>query len=294
MAPISELRRSADGSLVMKLEEADTTDLDATGWKPPEVFTSKGRDGTTDIWGIIIRPMDFDPTVKYPVIEYIYAGPHDSFVPKTFSAYRSMQAYAELGFVVVQIDGMGTNNRSKAFHDVCWKNVGDAGLPDRILWMKDANKSYPYMDIDRVGIYGTSAGGQSSLGGLLFHPDFYKVAVSSCGCHDNRLDKASWNEQWMGYPVGPHYEEQSNITNAHKLEGKLLLILGELDTNVPPESTLRVVSELIKHDKDFDFIMVPGMGHSGGGAYGERKRREFFVRHLLGVEPRWTESGGRK
>ncbi len=143
------------------------------------------------------------------------------------------------------------------------------------------------MSLDRVGIYGTSAGGQSALGALLFHPEFYHVAVSSCGCHDNRLDKASWNEQWMGYPVGPHYEEQSNITNAKKLQGQLLLILGELDTNVPPESTYRVVDELIKADKDFEFLLIPGAGHTGGGRYGERRRRDFFVRHLHGVEPRW-------
>jgi len=187
----------------------------------------------------------------------------------------------------VQIDGMGTNNRSKAFLDVCWHNLADAGFPDRIAWMRAAAERYPYMDLERVGIHGVSAGGQNALGALLFHPEFYKVAVSACGCHDNRLDKASWNEQWMGYPVGPHYAEQSNVTHAKNLEGELLLILGELDTNVPPESTYRVIDELIRADKDFDFILLPGAGHGGGGAYGERRRRDFFVRHLLGREPRW-------
>jgi dipeptidyl aminopeptidase/acylaminoacyl peptidase len=195
-----------------------------------------------------------------------------------------MMALAELGFIVVQCDGMGTAHRSRAFHDVCWKNLADAGFPDRILWMKALAKRYAYVDITRVGIYGTSAGGQSSTGALLFHPEFYKVAVSSCGCHDNRLDKISWNEQWMGL-VGPHYAKQSNVTNAHKLEGKLLLMVGELDTNVPFESTMRVVDALIRARKDFDLIVVPGMGHSDGGAYGERRRWDYFVRHLHGIEP---------
>ncbi|MCP4726694.1 MAG: prolyl oligopeptidase family serine peptidase [bacterium] len=283
--PVFVLRRSSDGKVVMDLEKADIRDLERTGWTAPEVFVAKGRDNVTDIWGIIIRPMNFDKNKEYPVIEYIYAGPHNSFAPKTFAVYRSMQALAELGFIVVQMDGMGTSNRSKAFHDVCWQNLGDAGFPDRILWMKAAAEKYDYMDITKVGIYGTSAGGQSSTGAVLFHPEFYKVAVSSCGCHDNRVDKIWWNEQWMGYPIGQHYAASSNIDNAYRLEGRLLLILGEMDTNVDPASTLMVVDALIKANKDFDFLMVPGMGHSGGGMYGERKRRDYFVKHLLGVDP---------
>ena len=180
---------------------------------------------------------------------------------------------------------MGTANRSKAFHDVCWQNLKDAGFPDRILWHQAVAKKYPYYDISRAGIYGTSAGGQNSTGGLLFHPDFYKVAVSACGCHDNRMDKASWNEQWMGYPVGKHYAESSNIDNARNLRGKLLLIVGEVDHNVPPESTYRFVDALIKAGKDFDLVLVPGGGHGAGGAYGQRRLQDFFVRHLLGKEP---------
>jgi dipeptidyl aminopeptidase/acylaminoacyl peptidase len=285
LPPVHELRRVSDGSLVCLLERADASALTEAGWRPPEVFVARGRDGTTDIWGIVCRPSKFDPAKKYPVIEYIYAGPHDSHVPKTFAAYRRMQSLAELGFIVVQIDGMGTANRSKAFHDVCWHNLADAGFPDRILWIKALAAKYPYVDATRVGIHGTSAGGQNAAGAVLFHPDFYKVAVASCGCHDNRMDKASWNEQWMGYPVGPHYAACSNITNAGKLRGKLLLIVGEMDTNVPPESTLRFADALIKAGKDFDLLVVPGMGHSDGGTYGERRRRDFFVRHLHGVEP---------
>jgi dipeptidyl aminopeptidase/acylaminoacyl peptidase len=283
LPPVNELRRASDGKRVCQLEEADMTELKAT-WQAPEVFVAKGRDGRTDIWGIICRPRDFDPNKKYPVIEQIYAGPQGSFVPKSFSSSRRFSSLTDLGFIVVQMDGMGTANRSKAFHDVCWKNLKDAGFPDRILWHKAAAAKYPYYDATRVGIYGHSAGGQNAGGAVLFHPDFYKVAVASCGCHDNRMDKASWNEQWMGYPVGPHYSECSNIDNAPRLRGKLMLMVGELDTNVPPESTLRLAAALIKANKDFDLVVLPGLGHAIG-SYGERRRQDFFVRHLLGVEP---------
>ncbi|MBW8883889.1 MAG: prolyl oligopeptidase family serine peptidase, partial [Planctomycetia bacterium] len=284
-SPIHELRRTNDGQLVCKLDEADISELKAGGWEAPEVFTAKGRNGKTDIWGIICRPKGFDPVKKYPVIEQIYAGPQGSFVPKSFSGQRRFASLTDLGFVVVQMDGMGTANRSKAFHDVCWHNLKDAGLPDRILWHKAVAAKYPWYDINRVGIYGGSAGGQNATAALLFHPDFYKVGVSGCGCHDNRMDKASWNEQWMGYPVGPQYAECSNIDNAAKLRGKLMLIVGEMDTNVPTESTFRLADALIKAGKDFDLVVVPGAGHGMGGAYGTRRMNDFFVRHLLEKEP---------
>jgi dipeptidyl-peptidase 4 len=280
LGPRSELRNTADGSLNCLLEQADLSELEATGWKAPEVFVSKGRDGKTDIWGIICRPDDFDPSKKYPVIEDIYAGPHGSFVPKSFSPSTRFESLTRLGFIVVKVDGMGTANRSKAFQDVCWKNLKDAGFEDRILWIKAAAAKHPEMDLDRVGIYGTSAGGQNAAAAVLFHPEFYKAAVAACGCHDNRLDKASWNEQWMGYPVGPHYSECSNIDNAHRLGGKLLLIVGEMDTNVPPESTMRFADALIRAQKDFDMLVVPNAGHGMGGTYGQRKMHDFFVRHL--------------
>ena len=290
MPPTSELHRTADASLVETLEKGDIADLEAAGWKPPEVFTAKGRDGTTDIWGLIFKPSNFDPSKKYPVIENIYAGPQGSFVPKSFSAYNGMQSIAELGFIVVQIDGMGTANRSKAFHDVAWQNLGDAGFPDRILWHKAVAAMYPWYDISGgVGIYGTSAGGQNSLGGLLFHPEFYKVGVSASGCHDNRMDKIWWNEQWMGWPLGPQYSASSNVDNAYRLQGDLLLIFGEMDTNVDPSSTLQVVNQLIKHNKNFDLLEIPGANHTSGGPYGDHKRWDFFVQHLMGVTPpRWT------
>jgi len=283
--PVSVLRSAADGKVLLELEKADDSALLATGWRYPEVFHAKGRDGNTDIWGVIIRPSNFDPNKSYPVIENIYAGPQGSFVPKNFGTQQGMAALAELGFIVVQIDGMGTSNRSKAFHDVCWKNLKDAGFPDRISWMKAAVAKYPYMDLNRVGIYGTSAGGQNAAGAVLFHPEFYKVAVSSCGCHDNRMDKMWWNEQWMGYPIGPQYAECSNVVNAHKLEGKLMLIVGEVDDNVDPASTMQVVDALIKANKEHELVVIPGAGHTSGGEYGEKKRRDFFVKHLLGVEP---------
>jgi dipeptidyl aminopeptidase/acylaminoacyl peptidase len=240
---------------------------------------------------MIYRPTSFDSTKKYPIIEFIYAGPHSSHVPKNFSAsYKTYSALAELGFIIVQIDGMGTSNRSKAFHDVCWRNLKDAGFPDRILWIKAAAQKYSYMDTTRVGIFGGSAGGQNSTGALLFHPDFYKVGVSSCGCHDNRMDKIWWNEQWMGYPVGPWYADNSNVTNAHLLKGKLMLLVGELDDNVDPASTIQLCDALIKANKDFELVMLPGMNHTGGGKYGERKRRDFFVKNLLNaVPPVWNE-----
>jgi dipeptidyl aminopeptidase/acylaminoacyl peptidase len=279
--PVSELRRASDLSLIATLERGEASLFP----NKPESFTAKGRDGRTDIWGLIYKPSTFTAMKKYPVLEYIYAGPHDSFVPKTFSAAHAMQAMAELGFIVVQMDGMGTSNRSKAFHDVCWKNIGDAGFPDRMLWHKAVAARYPWYDVSRLGIYGHSAGGQSSLGALLFHGDFYKAAASSAGCHDNRMDKISWNEQWMGWPVGPEYVASSNVEHAHRLKGRLLLAVGELDTNVDPASTMQVVNALIQANKTFDLLFLPGRNHGGWGDYYDRKRADFFVRELLGVQP---------
>jgi len=287
---VAELRRTSDRSEVMELERADASALLATGWRYPEVFTAKGRDGKTDIWGVIVRPTNFDPSRSYPVIESIYAGPHGSFVPKSFGTQARLQSVAELGFIVVQIDGMGTSNRSKTFQDVAWKNIKDAGFPDRILWHKAVAARYPYYDISRVGIFGTSAGGQNAMGALLFHPEFYKVAVSSAGCHDNRMDKIWWNELWMSWPIGPQYAASSNVDNAWRLQGKLLLTVGEMDTNVDPSSTIQVVNALIEAGRDFDFLYVPGADHGSGGEYGAHKRNDFFVRNLLGVEPpAWSQ-----
>jgi len=287
LAPITELRSADDGKLICSLEKADVSALLETGWKWPERFVAKGRDDKTDIYGVIFRPTNFDPSKKYPIIEEIYAGPHDSHVPKTFRPHFGAQNMAELGFIVVRMDGMGTSNRSKAFHDLCWQNLGDAGFPDRVRWIKGAAEKYPYMDLDRVGIYGGSAGGQNAMRAIIAHNDFYKVAVADCGCHDNRMDKVWWNELWMGYPVGPHFAESSNVAQAHKLKGKLLLIVGEMDHNVDPASTMQVVNALVKADKDFDLLVIPGADHGAAGTpYGRRRQKDYFVRHLLGVEPR--------
>jgi len=293
LPPVSVLKRTSDRQVVMELEKADASALVATGWRMPEVFMAKGRDGTTDIWGVIIRPTNFDPGRRYPVIENIYAGPQGSFVPKTFSPQAGMMSLAELGFIVVQIDGMGTSNRSKAFHDVAWQNLGDAGLPDRILWHKAVAAKYPFYDLSRVGIYGTSAGGQSSAGALLFHPEFYHVAFSNSGCHDNRMDKIWWNEQWMGWPIGPHYAAASNVDNAHKLKGRLMLLVPEMDRNVDPSSTMQVVNALIKANKTFELVVVPGANHGAGGSFSIRTRNDWFVKNLLGLEPpNWNQVAG--
>ncbi len=287
LPPVSTLRRTSEGSLVCELERGDAKALRAAGWRLPERFVAKGRDGRTDIHGVIFTPTTFDATRKYPVIEQIYAGPQDAFVPKGWGPHLGHQEMAELGFVVVQIDGMGTNWRSKAFHDVCWKNLGDAGFPDRIAWLKAAGRERPWMDLERVGLIGGSAGGQNALRGVLAHGDFYKAAVADCGCHDNRMDKIWWNELWMGWPVDDSYERSANAPLARNLTGKLLLVVGELDTNVDPASTMQVVDALVRADKDFDLLVIPGAGHGAAGTpYGRRRSRDFLVRSLLGVEPR--------
>ena len=295
-APVTVLRSAKDGKVIMSIEKADITELLKVGWKAPETFVAKGRDGKTDIWGIIQRPSNFDPNKKYPVIEYIYSGPGSQYVPKTFIPFnRNMSAIAELGFIVIQMDGMGTSFRSKAFEEIIYKNLKDAGLADRIAWTKAAATKYPYIDIDRVGIFGASAGGQEAMGAVLFHPEHYKAAYSSCGCHDNRMDKIWWNEQWMSYPIDKSYEESSNVVNAYLLTRPLMLVVGELDDNVDPSSTYQVCNALIKANKDFELILLPGVGHTMGGDYGEHKRYDFFVKNLFGVTPPgWDKVGLKK
>lgn len=291
LAPVTVLRSAKDGKVISTLETADISRLRAEGWKEPEIFVAPGRDGKTDMWGIIQRPSNFDPSKRYPVIEYIYSGPGDQYVPKSFTPWLwNLADLAELGFIVVQLDAMTTSYRSLEFEQVCYKNLKDAGFPDRIEWIKAAAAKYPYMDIDRMGIYGCSAGGQEALGALLFHPEFYKAAYSACGCHDNRMDKIWWNEQWMGYPVDSSYIECSNVENAKNLQGKLMLVVGEMDDNVDPSSSYQVVNALQKAGKDFEFILIPGAHHTMGESYGEHKRYDFFVKNLLGTEPpAWGE-----
>jgi dipeptidyl aminopeptidase/acylaminoacyl peptidase len=291
---IAELRDAETGKILTTLERGDVTALTAAGYTPPESFTAKGRDGVTDIWGLVVRPRDYDPAKRYPVIENIYAGPHDSFVPKGYWPFggfsggdkaMGMQQIADLGFIVVMIDGMGTANRSKAFHDVAWKNLDDSGFPDRIAWMQALAAKDPSLDLDRVGIYGGSAGGQSTLNALLFHPDFYKAGVAYAGCFDNRMDKIDWNEQWLGWPVDQSYLDASGVVHAVKLQGKLLLVVGEQDSNVDPASTMQVVDALVRANKDFELLVIPNGEHAAGRStgpvpYAQRRQYDFFLRAL--------------
>lgn len=218
--------------------------------------------------------------------EAIYAGPQDSFVPKSWGVWRrNLRELACEGFIVVKIDGRGTSNRSREFHHFCYKNLRDAGLPDRIAWMKAAaREAEPAMDLGRVGIFGGSAGGQNALGAMLFHGDFYKAAAADCGCHDKRMDKLWWNEQRMDWPLGPHYAENSNVTHAAKLRGALLLTVGALDSNVPPSSTMQVAKALTDAGREFELMVFPDKGHGcGESGYGRTLRADFFKRHLGGV-----------
>ncbi|QDS77192.1 hypothetical protein FKW77_002468 [Venturia effusa] len=281
------LRSAITGKVIVDLEEGSLDCYRSFNWTVPERFVAPGRDGKTDIYGIIIKPSTFDASKKYPVIEQIYAGPQDINLPHEFRQLIMMHEYAELGFVAVMIEGMGTNWRSKEFHDVCHKNLKDAGFPDRIAWMKKAQETRPWMDLTRVGVYGSSAGGQNAMGALLFHNDFYKVATADSGCHDNRMDKIWWNEAWMGWPVDQSYLDSSNVVNAAKLKGALMLSVGELDWNVDPASTMQASNALIQAGKDHELVVIPGVGHNAGWytTYGLGKQHDFFVRELMGVAP---------
>jgi dipeptidyl aminopeptidase/acylaminoacyl peptidase len=282
LPPVHELRRGADGSLVTELGRADASALVAAGWTWPERCAAVGRDGATRVYGVIWRPCgSANDSAPRPVLEDIYAGPHDYFVPKAFAVWNGQRRLTQAGFVVVQVDGMGTNWRGKAFHDVCWKNLKDAGLPDHVAWLRAAAATRPWMDLSRVGIYGGSAGGQSAMRALLDFSDVYAVAVADCGCHDNRMDKIWWNELWMGWPVDESYLRSSNVVDAAKLQGKLMLIVGELDENVDPASTLQVSAALVRAGKAHELVVVPGAGHGAAEtAYGSAKRLEFLQRHL--------------
>ncbi len=281
--PTHEVRRLSDGKKIATLAEPGSLDLlEKVSWQKPQRFVAKDRNGEYDILGMILRPRDFKAGGRYPVVEAIYAGPHGSFTPKAWRAsHGGMSEMADAGFIVVKLDALGTNHRGKKFQQVAYQNLIDSGFPDRIKWIRAAAEAFPEMDISRVGIYGGSAGGQSALAALLTHPEFYKAGAADCGCHDNRMDKIWWNEQWMDWPVGPHYEANSNLTHIEKLQGHLLLTVGELDTNVDPSSTYQVVDALVKADKDFEYYCIPGAGHGvGERPYLRRKRIEFFQRWL--------------
>lgn len=291
--PVAVLRRSSDGHVVQKLERADLQSLLATGWRFPEPFSAKAADGKTDVYGVMLRPVGFRTDKKYPVIENIYSGPHSFSTPKHFpmnprevATLFTSQAIANLGFIVIVMDGRGQNYRGAAFRNHQYRNLGDAGLSDRIAAIKQLAGRYDYLDASRVGIFGYSAGGYAAARAMLTHPEFYKVAVASAGNHDHRMDKLSWNERWMGYPVGEHYNEQSNVTHAGNLQGRLLLTYGDIDTNVPPASTLRLVHALMEANRDFDLLVFPNRGHYlDEDPYFIRRRWDYFVEHLLLAAP---------
>ncbi|HVH61028.1 MAG TPA: prolyl oligopeptidase family serine peptidase, partial [Candidatus Sulfotelmatobacter sp.] len=284
---VSVLKRTKDGSQVRVLEQTDTGELVKAGWKAPEPFRGKAKDGTTDLYALIWKPSNFDSSKKYAVVEMVYTGPQGFFVPKTFGAAlrNGQQQISELGFIGVMIDGRGTTGRSRAFHEFSYHNLGGA-FDDHVEMIKQMAAKFPYVDRDRVGIYGTSAGGYGAAHAILSFPDFYKVCVSISGDHDARLDKAWWNELYQGYPVGPDYAEQSNVTMASRLKGHLLIEHGDIDDNVHVVETMRLTDALIRANKNFDQLIVPNMYHGeGGNPYLIRRRWDYFVQYLLGVNP---------
>jgi dipeptidyl aminopeptidase/acylaminoacyl peptidase len=292
-APVT-LLRDAYGRQILELEKADISKLLATGWKPPAPFTVKARDGQTDLYGLMFKPTTLDPSKKYPIVNHIYPGPQTGSVGgRTFNPARGdVQALAELGFIVVEIDGMGTPWRSKKFHDAYFGDMGDNTLPDQVVGMKQLAQRYPWIDIDRAGIYGHSGGGYAAADAMFRYPEFFKVGISESGNHDNREYEDDWGEKWQGLlqkkPDGTtNYDDQANQTHAKNLKGHLLLAHGTMDANVPPYNTLLVVEALIKANKDFDLLMLPNQGHGYGNAsnYMTRRRWDYFVRHLLGAEP---------
>jgi dipeptidyl aminopeptidase/acylaminoacyl peptidase len=275
------------------LGKADISRLIEAGWQPPVPFSVKARDGKTELYGLMHKPTHFDPSKKYPIINYIYPGPQMGSVgSRSFSPSRGdQQSLAELGFIVVALDAMGTPMRSKSFHAAYYGNMGDNGLPDQIAGMKQLADRFPWIDIERVGIYGQSGGGFASADAILRYPDFFKVAVSGAGNHDNRCYEDDWGEKWQGLlrtnPDGTtNYDNQANQLLAKNLKGKLLLAHGTMDSNVPFYNTLLVINELIAANKDFDLILFPNRGHGFfAEAYMMRRRWDYFVKHLLGAEP---------
>ncbi len=286
--PQISVLRDLNGNTIAALEKADISRLEATGWKPPVPITVKARDGKIDLYGLMFQPVKIDPLHKYPIINHIYPGPQGGSVgSRSFSAARGdAQALAELGFVVIEVDGMGNPGRSKAFHDFYYANMGDNTLPDQIAAMKQIAARYPYIDLDRAGIYGHSGGGFATADAMFRYPDFFKVGISEAGNHDNREYEDDWGERYQGLLTKNNYDDQANQNLAKNLKGHLLLAHGTMDNNVPPYNTLLVVDALIKANKDFDLIMLPNRNHGfGNEPYMVRRRWDYFVRYLLGAEP---------
>ena len=285
--PIAVLR-DTQGKLINTLERADISRLLATGWEPVTPITVKARDGVTDLYGLLYKPANFDPSKKYPIVNRIYPGPQTGSVGSRnfLSARNDSQALAELGFIVVEIDGMGTPWRSKKFHDVSFGNMADNTLPDQVAGMKELARRYPWIDIDRAGIWGHSGGGYAAAAAMFRYPEFFKVGIAEAGNHDNRNYEDDWGEKWQGLLEGNNYDNQANQLVAKNLKGKLLLVHGTTDSNVPPDNTLLVVNELIKANKDFDLLLLPNRAHGfGNDPYMVRRRWDYFVRNLLGADP---------
>ncbi len=281
------LRNTQSGETLLELGHANVTGLN--GWNPPEIFTTVARDGKTTLFGALWRPTNFDPTKSYPVLESSYTGPHTQVFPKSYSRAFRFQSYAELGFVVIVVDGLGSSGRSKEFHNYSYKNLG-GNLEDHVGAIKQLGSQYSWIDTTRVGIFGHSAGGYDAGHAVLAYPDFYKVAVASSADHDHRMEKAWWPEMYMGWPVDSSYHLQSNITIAGNLKGKLLITHGGIDDNVNPSATFKLAEALIKADKQFDMLILPSQRHGYQGDYQKyftKIRWNYFIKHLRGVEPIW-------
>jgi dipeptidyl aminopeptidase/acylaminoacyl peptidase len=283
------LRKSKTGKVIAKLTTADVSQANAMGWTAPQPFSLTAKDEKTTIYGAFWKPTNFDANKSYPIIDATYTGPHTQRFPKSFNRGFDNQSLAELGFIVVQIDGLGTSGRSKAFHDYSYKNMGN-NLEDHVLAIKHLAKTYSWVDGNRVGIFGHSAGGFDTGRALLAFPEFYKVGVASSADHDFRMEKAWWPEMYQGWPVDHTYHQVSNITNAANLKGKLLLTHGGIDENVNPSATFKLAEALIKADKDFDLLILPSQRHGYRGVHRKyfiKKRWNYFVEHLLGEKPIW-------
>jgi dipeptidyl-peptidase-4 len=294
LPPTAVLRDGMTGKLIEILEKADISKLVATGWKPPTRIIVKARDGKTDLYGLMFTPFDLDSTRKYPIINYIYPGPQTGSVgSRSFAAARGdNQALADLGFVVVSLDGMGTPARSKSFHDAYYGRMGDNTLPDQVAGMKELAQRYQFIDINKAGIWGHSGGGFAATDAMFRYPDFFKVGIAESGNHDNRVYEDDWGERYQGLLAhGPNgvdnYEAEANPSLAKNLKGKLMLVHGTMDDNVPPDNTLLVVDALIRANKSFDLVMIPNVPHGYGAAsnYMMRRRWDYFVQNLMGATP---------
>lgn len=284
------LREAKSGKIVAYLTHADISEAQSRGYEVPDTFSLTAKDGKTMIYGAYWKPTNFDKTKKYPIIDATYTGPHTQRFPKEFRSVFFEQSLAELGFIVVRVDGLGTSGRSKEFHDHSYKNMGN-NLEDHVLAINYLAKKHAFIDGDKVGIFGHSAGGFDTGRALLAFPDFYKVGVASSADHDFRMEKAWWPEMYQGWPVDDTYQEVSNITNAKNLKGKLLLTHGGIDENVNPSATFKLAEALIKADKDFDLLILPSQRHGYQGKhrlYFTKKRWNYFVEHLLEAKPIWN------